>query len=163
VILIYCAQAETTECMELVARLEGGGELAAIRNTRYYGGEVERDVNKRPVRKVLYTERASAVVDPYTRAGIPVEPLFEPPQPVLPPPPAIVLPMPEEELPWLPDGYTVEREGPWWKAFGPAGLKVGKARRTEEEARDEAWLHYNDPDPFETARRDREVRDGDNA
>jgi hypothetical protein len=168
VILIYCRPAENAECLTIVARLEAEGEKAAIRNVRYYAGEVERDVNKRPVREVLYTERALDVVEPYERAGIPTTPLFDSREPVLPPdpPPSAPVPMREltlAELPWLPPGgYTLKREGPWWKAFGPAGLKVGKARRSEEEARGEAWQHHNDPDPYETARRDREVRDGRN-
>jgi hypothetical protein len=167
VILIYCGTAENAECLETVARLETEGEHAALRNIRYYAGEVEREVNRKPVREVMYTERALAVVEPYRKAGIRTTSLFEPLEPVPPPdppPPAplLIRELTLAELPWLPPGgYTLKREGPWWKAFGPAGLKVGKARRTEEAAREEAWQHFNDPDPYETARRDREVRGSD--
>lgn len=142
VTLLYCARSELAECEAIAERLTTDDQRVVIRVTRHYEGEVERFFLNQPVTKVLITDSAAMVEEPYLEAGIPVEVLTD-----MPP---ILENLPkfegegEDDGESLPPGYRVTKTGSWWKAFSPGGDQIGKSKRTEKEAWEEAWAHHGE-------------------
>ena len=99
-ILVFCAQSEINDYTDLVADLRDEGQVAALRNARHFTpSDIELQVGKVRVHRVLFTEQALAVQEPYAKAGVATECLdAEVGDPSLPPESE------PEELPWLPDG-----------------------------------------------------------
>lgn len=117
-VLVYARRINADAKSALAENLQAEGHYVVQSNSKYYRGEVDKEADL-----VFHDGMVPEIADRYKDAGIKVQSFAgSSSRPAT------------HRTGDLPEGYFIEGNAPWFTLYGPDGEKVGKAKRSWEEA-----------------------------